>query len=173
MRRQLIVNRLTKYCRLGQGRKFKRPRHRLWRRVSQQANKPNHRRSWKPWERSPRPFNQQLGRVAPFATHLRRQSQRARCARRAASSGASLFAEFWGEFSVAAAAAADRTCSHGPMGRIACRTATRLQKKTPGAKRPAILFAFDYFFLGPPAGLAPSFFPPLPAFTSTSVADIV
>src|SRR5205085_522427 len=54
------------------------------------------------------------------------------------------------------------------------RTATWLQKKSPGAKDPAILFAFDYFFFGSPAGLAPSFFPPpLPAFTSTSVADIV
>lgn len=31
---------------------------------------------------------------------------------------------------------------------------------------------FVYFFLGAPAGLAPSF-APLPAFTSTSVADIV
>jgi len=33
--------------------------------------------------------------------------------------------------------------------------------------------SFDYFFFGEPGGLAASFFAPLLAFTSTSVADIV
>src|SRR5438552_13887372 len=164
-----------KYCRLEQGKKRKPPVRHLWEPAPQRANKPNHRCLPKPWERSQRPFNQQLGRVAPFAIHLRRQWQKARCARQAASSGASLFAESSEEFSVAAAAAGDSCPLATALWAVSeGRTATWLQKKSPGAKDPAILFAFDYFFFVSPAGLAPSFFsPPLPASTSPSVSDIV
>jgi hypothetical protein len=59
------------------------------------------------------------------------------------------------------------------VGRIDTSHSDAATEKSPGAKRPMILFAFDYFFFGAPAGLAPSFFPSLPAFTSTSVADMV
>jgi hypothetical protein len=38
---------------------------------------------------------------------------------------------------------------------------------------PAIFEPFSVYCLGEAAGLAPSFFFPLPAFTSTSVADMV
>jgi helicase HerA-like protein len=84
------------------------------------------------------PFNQQLGRVAPFATHLRRQWQRARCARRAASSGASLFAEFWGESSMAAAAAADRCLEPricGPYRHVAQRRGYGKNRQALSARR--------------------------------------
>ncbi len=74
---------------------------------------------------------------------------------------------------MAAAAAGDKLPVATTLWALSARrTATRLQKKMPGVKRPAILFAFDYFFFGAPAGLAPPF-GPLPSFTSTSVADIV
>jgi hypothetical protein len=46
------------------------------------------------------------------------------------------------------------------------------KKKSPSALRTRRFELFAYFF-GEAAGLAPSFFPPLPAFTSTSVADMV
>jgi hypothetical protein len=73
-------------------------------------------------------------------------------------------------------AADDEGNSRQPSGAVASLpTAKWLQQKNRRIRfaHPAILIAFDYFFFGAPAGLAPSCFPPLPAFTSTSVADIV
>jgi hypothetical protein len=78
------VNRLTKYCRLEQGKKFKRSKLHLWQRAPQPANKPNHRCLRKPWERSPRPFNQQLGRRGAVRDSL--ATAVAKSAMRAASS---------------------------------------------------------------------------------------
>ena len=73
-------------------------------------------------------------------------------------------AEFWEEFSEAVVAADNLA------GQAA--TITRTQESPGACEHPAIEFCFDYFF-GDAAGLAASFFAPLAAFTSTSVADMV
>src|SRR5438046_6309312 len=124
-----------KYCRLEQGKKRKSPVHHLWQRAPQRANKPKDRCLRKPWERSQRPFNQQLGRVGPSAIHLRRQWQKARCARRAASSGASLFAESWEEFSVAAAPADDRLPVATALWAVSELRTARKHRRAPGTRR--------------------------------------
>jgi hypothetical protein len=52
--------------------------------------------------------------------------------------------------------------------------ADNAQKKSPDTLcAPGDFEPFSVYCLGEAAGLAPSFFFPLPAFTSTSVADIV
>jgi len=53
------------------------------------------------------------------------------------------------------------------------RTAAWLLKKSPDPLRIRRFGLLFIYFFGEGAGLAASFFPPLPAFTSMSVADIV
>ena len=59
----------------------------------------------------------------------------------------------------------------GPCARVAQRDGYR---KIAGYALCTRRFGFSFvYFFGEAAGLAASFFAPLPAFTSTSVADIV
>jgi DNA helicase HerA-like ATPase len=135
-------------------------------------------------------FNQRSDRVAVFTIHLRLQWPGARCARLAARSADNLFAESWEEFSAAAAAAVGKqetNCRAGAPpaislngNRCGCPTtaATRLErplqrKKIAGRVVRTQRFDLFAYFFGEAAGLAASFFAPLPAFTSTSVADMV
>ena len=104
--------------------------------------------------------------------HLRLQWSKVQCALPAAQSAGKLLAESWADFS--GAVDAEDNCSHGPVGRVRTSHSDVAKEKIAGC----VLRTrrFDPFFVygvGAPAGLVASFFFPLPAFTSTSVADIV
>jgi len=172
-----------KNYRLEQERKPKRRVHRLWQQ-RQPPEQPSRRRLAKLSEQSLKLFNQRSVRVAVFTIHLRLQWQRAPCAPRAARLAGNSFAEFLEEFS-AAPAGEGNVAAFAPNAEdhpLLCRgghchapdtsasTIKRNRRIRLGIRR---FESFVAYFFGEGAGLAPSFFAPLPAFTSTSVADIV
>jgi hypothetical protein len=175
MKPRLIANRLTKNCRLEQGRKYKRPGSQLCQREPQLPKEQSRRCFLKPWEQSPAHFNQPSVRVARFMILSPLPWQRAQCARPVARSDDKSFAEFLEEFS--AARAGEDSCSHGPPGRFRTSHSDVATTKSPDTLR--VIRRFESFFVycfGEAAGLEASFFlsfSALAGFTSMLVAVIV
>jgi len=103
---------------------------------------------------------------------LRPQWPRARCAPQAARSAGNSFAESSEEFS--AAADAEDSCDDARRGdHRSCGQALERNKIAGHVLHTRRFELFFVYGVGAPAGLVGSFFFPLPAFTSTSVAVIV
>src|SRR5439155_13906179 len=179
-----IASRPTRSCKPAQAKRSKQPTLRPLRRAHQ-FQKERKRLSLTP---SSQFFNQRLDRVVASRIRWPHQWPRARCALRAVRWDDKSYAEYWEEFS-AAVVAVDSYCSgassmrQGGSSSPLLDVATRRSRITFSivrgaadppkkiaecfAAHPAIYITLDYFF-GEAAGLAASFFAPLPAFTATS-----
>jgi len=143
---------------------------RLSQRLNLRLSGRNRRCSRRHWELSPLHFSPLSGRAAAFTIRLRLQWRKVLCAPPAAkSAGKSLAGS--SEESLAAVGGEDNS-SHGHAGRSKTSHSDLATTKIAGhAKRIRRFESFSVYGVG--AALAPSFLPPLPAFTSTLVADIV
>src|SRR6266404_2746567 len=160
MRKRSIGNLLLRNCKRGRERKWKQPALRRLRRA-RQFQKERKRLFLTP---SSQFFNQRLDRVVASKIRWRHQWRRARCVLRAVRWDDKSSAEFGEEFSEAVVAA------DSLAGTLLQSPVRKNRRALVNTRR--FEFCLDYFF-GDAAGLAASFFAPLAAFTSTSVADIV